>query len=135
MNQPPTIDFNSEQSWSMARRHAAFLSPIPSSVSLAVQALWSNHCNGKRTDGALEIWPDSFAALRRVDRTAKLKTPIYFAAQALFPEAFETIQEDDTSDALLRILGPGLFAAFLAMVYMQRRLNKVCESTEWETLA
>ncbi|MBX7143117.1 MAG: hypothetical protein K1X79_01565 [Oligoflexia bacterium] len=119
----------------MARRHAAFLSPIPSSVSLAVHALWNNHCNGKRTDGVLEIWPDSFTALRRVDRTAKLKTPIYFAAQTLFPDAFDSMQEDDTSDALLRILGPGLFATFLAMVYMQRRLNKVCEATEWETLS
>lgn len=131
----PTIDFNSEQSWAMARRHAAFLSPIPSSVSLSVQTLWANHCNGKRSDGAVEIWPDSFTALRRVDRTAKLKTPIYFAAQALFPEAFSTIQEDDTSDALLRILGPGLFASFLAMVYLHRRLSRVCTAPEWETLS
>jgi hypothetical protein len=134
-SETPPIDFDSEQSWSMARRHAAFLSPIPSSVSLSVQTLWANHCTGNRTDGALEIWPDSFMALRRVDRTAKLKTPIYFAAQALFPDAFASMQEDDTSDALLRILGPGLFASFLAMVYLHRRLSRVCTAPEWETLS
>lgn len=128
-------DSQNEIAWATARRHAAFLSPIPSSVNSAIQTLWTNHLTTVGAGAEALITAESFAALRRVDRTAKLKAPIYFAAQALFPDAFATIQDDNTSDALLRILGPGLFASFLGMIYLHRRLSKICPADAWENLS
>lgn len=119
----------------MARRHAAFLSPIPPSVSFAVQALWKNHGEALVPGEIVEINAESFAAIRRVDKSAKLKTPIYFAATSLFPGRVAEMAEDDTSKALLEILRPGLFASFLGLIYLHRRLNRICTAPEWETLS
>ncbi|MBN8550314.1 MAG: hypothetical protein J0M12_13435 [Deltaproteobacteria bacterium] len=129
------VDLNSEESWSMARRHAAFLSPIPPSVSVAVQALWKNHNEALVPGDEVKISPESYMAIRRVDKSAKLKTPIYFAAMSLFPDRVRTMTEDDTSKALLEILGPGLFASFLGLIYCHRRLNRICTAPEWESLS
>jgi hypothetical protein len=128
-------DLGSEESWAMARRHAAFLSPIPPSVSSAVQVLWKNHSEALIPGEDVQISPESYMAIRRVDRSAKLKTPIYFAATSLFPMRFENLKEDDTSKALLEILRPGLFAPLLALIYLHRRLNRICQAPEWETLS
>lgn len=128
-------DPNSEESWQMARRHSAFLSPIPPSVLYAIQALWKNHCEALVPGEQVGISQESLLAIRRVDKTAKLKAPIYFAATALYPERFQNLKEDDTSSALLEILRPGLFASLLGMVYLHRRLNRICTAPEWETLS
>lgn len=134
MSTPPS-DLNTEESWSMARRHAAFLSPIPPSVSIAVQALWKNHNEALVPGEEVEISPESYMAIRRVDKSAKLKTPIYFAATSLFPDRLQAITEDDTSKALLEILRPGLFASLLGLIYFHRRLNRICTAPEWESLS
>lgn len=134
MSTPPS-DLNAEESWSMARRHAAFLSPIPPSVSIAVQALWKNHNEALVPGEQVQISAESYAAIRRVDKSAKLKTPIYFAATSLFPDRIQATTEDDTSKALLEILGPGLFASLLGLIYFHRRLNRICTAPEWETLS
>jgi hypothetical protein len=52
----------------------------------------------------------------------------------LYPERFDNA-EDDGSRALLQVLRPGLFAAIVALVYLHRRLNKVCDVPEWDTLS
>lgn len=135
MNSQTPPDLHSEESWAMARRHAAFLSPIPPSVSYAIQTLWKNHGEALVPGEEVAISQESYMAIRRVDRSAKLKTPIYFAATSLFPEKVEALSEDDTSAALLEIFGPGLFASFLALVYLHRRLNRICTAPEWESLS
>ena len=119
----------------MARRHAAFLSPIPPSVSIAIQALWKNHKEALVPGEEIQVNQESYMAIRRVDKSAKLKTPIYFAATSLFPDRIQSMTEDDTSKALLDILRPGLFASLLGLIYFHRRLNRICTAPEWESLS
>jgi hypothetical protein len=127
------IDSESEESWLQAKAIASQLEPIPQSVSYAVQALWQNHTDNIKSNQST-ISEASFESVRRMDKTSKLKTPMYFAAQSLYPERFE-LSEDDTSKALIRVLHPGLFAAILALVYLHRRLNKICTADQWNTLS
>lgn len=127
-------DINNAESWSFARRYATLLGPIPSSVSGAIKTLWAAH-EESLSSGELEITSRLVMAVKRVDRSAVLKTPLYFAAQKLFPEKFSETVEDDTSKALLHILGPGMFASLLGLIYMHRRYNKVTPKEEWEQLS
>lgn len=125
---------NSTESWSSARRYASLLGPIPSSVKTAVRKLWADH-ETTLAMGHEEISSGSFSAIRLIDKSAVLKTPLYFAAQSLYPEKFEAIVEDDGTKAVLRVLGPGLFASLLTLVYLHRRFNKICSQEAWQPLS
>jgi len=123
-----------EASWVQARAFANLLNPIPPAVVRAIQTLWANHLDNL-TLGSATISPQSVIALKAVDKSSKLRTPLYFAAASLYPDQMETIQEDDTTVALLRVLGPGFFATLLGLVYLHRRLNKICRNAEWQNLS
>lgn len=127
-------DINSEQSWATARKLAHLLFPIPPAITQAIQLLWTDHQLARDT-GVIKIRLTTLNALKLVERSGKLRAPIYFAASALYPEKLESTTEDDVTKALVDILGPGLFASFLALVYLHRRLNKICSDAQWETLA
>jgi len=128
------LDVNSPESWAIARSYASLLSPVPYSVQSAVAALWAEHNRQMENPGS-PISPSVFSALRLFEKSTKLKIPIYFAATTLYPDRVAEIQEDDTAKALLKILGPGLFAAFLALVFLHRRLNKIMPAEAWANMS
>ena len=128
-----SLDIDRPESWLAAKRIARKLTPIPPSVTESVKVLWKNHTSDMQADMD-EIMPRSRDIVRRMDKSAMLKMPLYFAAQSLYEEEFQKISEDDTSRALLDILRPGQFAAFLAIVYMHRRLNKLCDNDQWKNI-
>jgi hypothetical protein len=125
---------DSETSWVRARQFANLLNPIPFSVSNAIQTLWANHVENVAL-GSKSVWDQSLIVVRQIDKSVKLKTPIYFAALALQPDDFETNTEDDASKALVQILGPGLFASLLGLVYLHRRCNKILTTENWTKLS
>ena len=131
---PEKIDLNSESSWNTSRRFASVLFPIPPVIISAMQNLWTDHLTAKET-GSVKVRMTTLQALKMIDRSSKLKLPIYFAATELFPDQVATITEDDTTKALVDILGPGLFATFLGMVYLHRRLKKICTDEQWLLLS
>ena len=137
MNQkvdPPKIEIDSESSWSIARSYASLLNPIPSIIGNAVQLMWGDHLAQKET-GVLKLRNTTMGQLRMIEKSGKLKAPVYFAALALYPDKFTAKPEDDVIKALIETLGPGMFAAILAMVYLHRRLNKICTDEQWQTLS
>lgn len=125
---------DSETSWVRARQFANLLNPIPFTISSAIQNLWTNHIDNVALSSST-IWEESVLAVRQVDRSAKLKTPLYFASMALHPEEFEKTKEDDASKALLKILGPGMFAVILGLVYLHRRCIKIITHEDWSKLS
>ncbi len=129
-----TIEVNNPESWSIGRRYASLLGPIPSSVSGAIRALWANH-DTYLESGVDEYTGRIYSAVRRVDRSAVLKTPIYFAALALYSDKFSDTREDDTSKALVQICGSGMFATLLGLIYTHKRFSKVCKAEEWGELS
>ncbi|MCI5066625.1 hypothetical protein MRY87_12960 [bacterium] len=129
-----SVDYNAPSSWSAAQRSARLLGPLPSSVGNVVKSLWKDHLSALET-GEVQISHTSNSAVRLVDKSSVLKMPLYFAAQELHPERFATVNEDDTSRALIKILEPGLFAALLSLLYMHRRFNKMCVAEQWEALS
>jgi hypothetical protein len=128
------LDVNAPESWAVARRLCSHLGPIPSSVGNVVKSLWKDHLVSQET-GKVEISKSSNSTIRLVDKSSVLKMPLFFAAQSLYADRFEGIQEDDTSRALIRILHPGLFASLLSLLYLHRRFNKICSFDEWEELS
>ncbi|MDC0357481.1 hypothetical protein OAO01_01600 [Oligoflexia bacterium] len=130
----PSIDYYSSQSVDAARRYAGLLTPIPPSVSGATKILWNGY-QDSLVLSQFKMSPRSLRIVKRVEKSAILKTPIYFAAMSLFPKKFEELQEDDATVALVEILGPGLFASLLALIYLHRRLNKICKAEAWEQLS
>ena len=126
------VDIDSPESWSIARQYSTLLSPIPASVCDCIHSLWTTHSDNLKS-GAAGYTDKNVDAIKRVDKSAKLKTPLYFAASSLFPERFQDLQEDDSSKALLQILGPGLFATFLGLVYVHRRISKLSLHPNWPT--
>ena len=135
MSQPSLENVkDSQTSWVRARQFAHLLNPIPFTVSSAIQALWTNHIDNVALSSSA-IWDESILAIRQVDRSAKLKTPIYFAAMALHPEDFAKASDDDASVALLQVLGPGAFAAILGLVYLHRRCIKIVTHDDWAKLS
>jgi hypothetical protein len=124
------VDFNSSESWTTARAYARQLAPFPDPITAAVSTLWRNFQKNIE-EGTSEIRADSLNAVRRLDKSTKLKTPLYFAATDLFPERVNSLKEDDTTQAILKILEPGLFAALLTAVYFHKRLAKLCAPNEW----
>jgi len=125
---------DSQTSWVRARQFANLLNPIPFTVSSAIQTLWTNHIDNIALSSSA-IWEESVLAVRQVDRSAKLKTPIYFAAMSLHPEAFEKAKNDDSSKVLLSVLGPGTFAVILGLVYLHRRCIKIINHEDWNKLS
>jgi hypothetical protein len=128
------IDFNSAESWANAQRYLTLLGPIPSSINSAVKNLWKDHC-ASIVNGDTKISFGTYSSLRMIDKSSVLKMPLYFAAQSLYAERFNDINEDDATKATVQILGPGLYAALLSLVYMHRRFNKVCDQIEWQGLS
>lgn len=127
-------NLNDSKAWDNARRYASLLDPIPSSVSGAIKELWSNY-EDSLVLSQFKMSERSLRYIKRVEKSAILITPLYFAATALFPEQFEELKEDNATVALSEILGPGLFASLLALVYMHRRLNKLAPAEEWDSLS
>lgn len=125
---------DSQTSWVRARQFANLLNPIPFTIYSAIQALWTNHVDNIALSSTA-VWDESVLAVRQVDRSAKLKTPIYFAAMSLHPEEFEKERDDDAAKALLQVLGPGLFAVLLGLIYIHRRCNKIVAHEEWAKLS
>src|SRR5690606_6103682 len=112
--------------------YAQTLSPIPSSVSLPIAALWRNHTEN-RDSGTGSISDASYSALKRMEKAAKLTTPLISAASALYPEKVSAVPGSDSLRRLVDALGPGLFASLLGLLYCHRRLNKICTPAEWGT--
>ncbi len=125
---------NNPGSWTKARSILKAMGPVPSSVGNTVKCLWKDHLASVESN-TIEISFSSKSAVRLVDKSSVLKMPLYFAAQDLYPERFSEVQEDEASTALIRILNPGLFAAFLSLVYLHRRFNKICPMELWEELS
>lgn len=125
---------NTANSWSIAQQYLKLLGPIPSSIGNAVKNLWQDHLLSTEKN-EVQISFASNSALRLIDKSSVLKMPLYFAAQALFPDRFSQIKEDDATKALVKILHPGLFASFLSLVYLHRRYNKICNAEIWSDLS
>ena len=123
-----------KKTWSRARDYANLLNPIPHSVNNAILTLWRNHLSNieSNTDS---ISAESFESIRLAEKSPVLKTPLYFAATSLYPEKVSKCIDDDGAKAVLRILGPGLYAVLLGFVYLHRRLNRICTADEWQTLS
>ena len=132
-NEPP-VDFNSEESWATTRRYTSFLMPIPPSISYVLQLLRADYLASLQT-GTVRVQSTTLSALHMIEISAKLKAPIYFAATELYPDRVDVLQEDDTVKALCDVLGPGLLGSVLALVYLHRRINKICADPQWETLS
>ncbi len=129
-----TKDYNSPESWAIARTYSTLLTPVPYSVASGVAALWAEHSRQQENPGS-PISPSVYSALRLFAQSTKLKLPIYFAATTLYPEKVSELQEDDAVKSMLHILGPGLFAAFLSLVFLHRRLNKIMEPEAWANMS
>lgn len=127
-------DFNSPESWAIARTYSSLLSPVPYSVASGVAALWAEH-NRQLDNPGSPIGSSVFSALRLFSQSTKLKLPIYFAATTLYPEKVAELQEDDSVKSMLHLLGPGLFAGFLSLVFLHRRLNKIMEPETWANMS
>lgn len=128
------IDIDGETSWTVARSYAALLNPIPSIISNAVQLLWGDHML-QRQSGKLLLRATTLAQLRMIEKSGKLKAPVYFAALALYPDQFTKVAEDDVIKALVNVMGPGMLSVILSLVYLHRRLNKICVDTQWDSLS
>lgn len=123
----------SEESWQIAKKLAGSISTMPDQVSYAIKVLLTEHCKraastldgAKGNDDTADINKRAYSAVRSIDRFASIKAPLYFASYTLYPDRF-SVAEDDSAKALLRILGPGLFAALLSQVWYFRRCEKLC---------
>lgn len=134
---PPTAPVELDKSWDYAKRYANLLGPVPPRLSSGIKQLRQAHIKGtshEAQENDPELGAISFTAVKMIDQTPSLKTPLYFAASALFPVEFKKAQ-DNTSQALLNVLGPGLFSALLSITYLYRRLGKLQKSNHWELLS
>ncbi|MCB0339859.1 MAG: hypothetical protein KDD53_09655 [Bdellovibrionales bacterium] len=122
MNTKPDIDINSDRSWQISMKYASLLAPFPPQLGIAFKKLRANGLENVAS-GTDSISSGSISAVRLIDKTPTLKTPLYFAASSLYPDRFSQA-EDDTSKALLRVLGPGLFSSLLAVTFLYRRVTK-----------
>ncbi|RMG40824.1 MAG: hypothetical protein D6719_09890 [Candidatus Dadabacteria bacterium] len=129
MNKKSRTDIDSESSWEIALRYSRLITTIPDTIAFAIKALRRNHVE-LLSGGTDRIEPSSFAAVRLLDSIKSLKTPLFFAAARLYPERFKTA-EDDTSRALLKVLGPGLFSSLLTVIYFYRRIQKFSDPDVW----
>jgi hypothetical protein len=134
MTETKDIDINSPDSWTVAKRYAGLLGPVPSSVNHSVKTLWEDHLLSQ-AKGEVLISSKAFSVVKRIEKSGVLKMPLFFAAQALYKERLSDIREDDMSRALVRVLHPGLFASLLGLVYMHRRFNKICAGEVWDELS
>jgi len=134
VSEPNENSMDNETSWVRARQFANLLNPIPFSVYISIQTLWANYIDNL-SNGVNKITDQSLLVVRQFDRGSKIKTPICLAAIALQPDEVEKNTKEDTSEALLQILGPGLFASLLGLVYIHRRYNKILTTEHWMKLS
>lgn len=121
-------------SWTRARSAAKLIGPTPPILQDTIPVLWNNHlCNLR--DGNDSVYNESIVAAAKLEKSAKLRAPLYFAGFTLFPEQFRQCRQENASQALLEVLRPGLLATLVSMVYFHRRVNRLCERPEWKDLA
>ncbi len=127
-------ELESDESWSKARQYAALIGPIPSTLADALRILWKEYQANPKGKQVSTPSDEAVRAIRMIERAPKLRAPIYFAASALYPDRFDGYAEDDVCRALLYILGPGMFAVLLGVVYFHRRVTKIVTSEDWQKL-
>ena len=117
---------NDEGTWEIAGQYAGLVKTLPDRVSYLLKVLREEHIAGNEavSDRCLNY-------VREIDKLKPLKVPIYFGASHLVPDKFNA-SEDDTSKALLAVLGPGMFFSLLITVWFYRRLGKLVPATLWE---
>lgn len=119
---------NEAESWEVAGAYAKLIRTLPERISYVLRILREEYVSSEDS----EIISDrALSYVRGIDRFEAIRAPIYFGAAALFPAKFEK-SEDDTSKALLRALGPGVFASFLACVWYYRRLARFVDGHVWD---
>ncbi|MCB0332062.1 MAG: hypothetical protein KDD55_01115 [Bdellovibrionales bacterium] len=124
------IDVDSQESWQHAMKIAKRLFVMPQRVLLPIRLLWRQYLLADHDDVDVKIDPAAYASVRLIDSTVSFKAPLYFAASQLRRDQF-SVAEDDTSKALLKTLGPGLFSVLLALVWLYRRAAKLSAPSQW----
>ncbi len=125
-----SIDVDSQESWQKAMKIAQRLFVMPQRVLLPIRLLWRQYLLSGRNEGVQEVDPAAYASVRLIDNTVSFKAPLYFAASQLRTDKF-SVAEDDTSKALLKTLGPGLFSVLLSLVWLYRRAAKLGAPSQW----
>lgn len=130
---PVSVDIDSERSWDLAKRYANQINPVPFQISMAIKAMRKIHDDSAGAE-VKTVPQEAVTAIKLIDKTPNLKTPLYFAASILFPDRFKHA-EDDASRALLQVLQPGFFGSLLALIYMYRRIGKLAPPDAFEMLS
>ena len=129
---PPDID--AEIRWVRAKQLATMIGPIPSVLVDLSSYLWKTHLDLVKNDSQ-DLTQECARHIRIIDNTPKLRAPILQGAAALYPEKYAASAGEDNAAKMLHVLGPGMLASLLALVYYHRRLKKVAPAEEEERLS
>ncbi len=125
-----SITSAAEEGWKRARYFASALGPIPGIMTNVSKVLWKAHLDQEKS-GSSEIPLICLDAIRPLEKSLKLKTPLIAAAPSLCGDKYKEPAPEDALTATLNAMGPGLFMTTLCLIYIYRRLNKVCRHPDW----
>lgn len=123
------INYNTPESWMVARKYASLFGDVPSSFSSTIRTLLIDQVKHEK-----KLTPASRFQVVRL-----LSGP---SAKAMFYYACKTFKEDLIPDAdyltvkdLVTLFEPEDLAAIVAMIFLYRRCRKLCAQDNWQSHA
>ena len=115
-----------QEAWQNARQYAALAGGIPSSFTSVTRALIAD---STRNAGELSSGTEFIAS--RLLKGKSLLAPFYFMSEVAFPGEFEDRLYISHRD-LMDLYKPFDLAAFIMLIYLNRRMATICPNDEWK---
>ncbi len=115
------------ESWDEARQLASAVGVVPSSFTSTVRGLMADQEKGQLSSSTRFL-------ITRLLKGDSIRSPLYFASTIFLPEKLEERGAVNTK-AFLGLYSPADLAALLSLMYLYRRLKRMCDQKEWEFLS
>jgi hypothetical protein len=120
-------EFNTPESWEIARKYASLLGEVPNSFSSTIRAMLTDFDRTKGlSNGSLYLGT-------RLVKTPSMLSPLYFATQT-----FQDMRLDSMStinaESFFTLYNPIELSAFIGLTYLYRRARKSVHQDEWGQL-
>lgn len=122
-------ELESAQSWEQARKIAALIGHTPSTFFSCIRFLrndFENHNN--------ELSKAGRDTLYTLLRSASFKAPLYYCALTFRPQAISSLAYISPA-ALMTVFKPDELSVIIALLYLCRRVRKLCAAEEWQFIS
>lgn len=120
------MEFNTDESWEIARQYFGVLGEIPSSFRVATRTLI---VDAEKNDGVATH--TTSALVQRLLKGPSLKAAVYFAALTYKPEKVKGVGYISEKE-LMSFFRTDELAALMSLTYLYKRGKRVCDPEEWK---